>query len=121
MSINHLLPNRHWLMLLALTSTLVSSGLQAETPIGADAAIAAPETLAHPCAGCHGTNGWIDDSAFMPLAGMPESIFIETMLDFREERRASTLMGMVAQGYSDAEIQAMARFFVNQPSEGTSR
>ncbi len=93
----------------------------AESSAPEAAPIAQPAMLAHACAGCHGTNGVLLDSAFMPLAGMPEEVFVRTMIDFREERRPATLMGVVAQGYSDAEIQAMASFFVNQSAEGQAR
>jgi len=68
-------------------------------------------TLAHPCAGCHGTNGMIHDEAFMPLAGMSEETFIKTMMDFRNDKRQSTLMGHVAKGYSEEDIKQMAAFF----------
>ena len=68
-------------------------------------------TLAHPCAGCHGTNGVIENEAFMPLAGLPEEMFIKTMMDFRNDKRHGTLMGHVAKGYSEEEIKLMAKFF----------
>ncbi|OQX16642.1 MAG: hypothetical protein BWK73_03265 [Thiothrix lacustris] len=72
----------------------------------------AGETLAHTCAGCHGTNGTLQNDIFMPLAGMPEQEFVKTMLDFRDGARQSTLMGTVANGLSDAQIRDMARYFV---------
>lgn len=77
------------------------------------APIATGEMLANSCAGCHGTNGRISNSAFMPLAGMPQEQFVRTMTDFREGRRSSTLMGHVTKGYSDEELKAMAAFFAS--------
>ncbi len=75
------------------------------------------ETMAHTCAACHGTYGRLGDESFMPLAGMPQAQFVTTMIDFREGRRPSTLMGHVAQGFSDAEIRAMGAFFAAVPPQ----
>jgi cytochrome c553 len=72
----------------------------------------AGEILAHTCAGCHGTNGTLENEAFMPLAGMPEQEFVKTMLDFRDGARQSTLMGTVANGLSEQQIRDMARYFM---------
>ncbi len=89
-----------------------------------NSAVAAPKTvaidgasMAHTCAACHGTLGRLGDETFMPLAGMPERQFVATMRDFREGKRPATLMGHVAQGFNDSEIQAMARFFAAVPPE----
>ena len=68
-------------------------------------------TLAHSCAACHGTNGGLGDESFVPLAGMPVVQFVRTMADFRENKRPATLMGHVARGFTDADLQAMGEFF----------
>jgi sulfide dehydrogenase cytochrome subunit len=68
-------------------------------------------TMAHSCAACHGTNGQLGDEYFMPLAGMPVQQFVATMTDFREGKRAATLMGHVARGFTDADLKAMGEFF----------
>lgn len=80
-------------------------------PTGAD--------MAHTCAACHGTNGILGDEYFMPLAGMPVTQFVTTMRDFRSGERLSTLMGHVASGFSDGEIQAMGEFFAAVPLPAT--
>lgn len=85
--------------------------LSGEEQEGSTAAKAG-EILAHTCAGCHGTNGTLENEAFMPLAGMPEQEFVKTMLDFRDGARQSTLMGTVANGLSEQQIRDMARYFV---------
>jgi sulfide dehydrogenase cytochrome subunit len=79
-------------------------------------------TMAHSCAACHGTHGQLGDEYFMPLAGIPVRQFVSTMADFRDGRRPSTLMGHVARGFSDAELQAMGEFFASQtlPPIGTA-
>lgn len=68
-------------------------------------------TMAHSCAACHGTHGELGDEYFMPLAGMPVQQFVRTMTDFREGKRPATLMGHVAKGFTDADLQAMGEFF----------
>lgn len=78
----------------------------------------AGEVMAHSCAACHGTEGRLGDEFFMPLAGMPESQFVRTMQDFRQDKRPSTLMGHVAKGFSDAELKAMAVYFAAVQPEG---
>lgn len=67
--------------------------------------------MAHSCAACHGTNGQLGDEFFKPLAGMPVQQFVRTMTDFREGQRPATLMGHVARGFTDADLQAMGEFF----------
>lgn len=67
--------------------------------------------MAQTCAGCHGTDGRLHAAAFMPLAGMPKAQFVQAMRDFRDGKRPSTLMGHVAQGFSNDEIDAMASYF----------
>lgn len=71
--------------------------------------------LAHTCAGCHGTEGRVKDAAFVPLAGLPASDLVQTMKDFRTGKRPSTLMGHVAKGLSDRDLEALAAYFANLP------
>ena len=98
----------------ALALSLWACGTaQAQTP--ASSAQVSGETMAHSCAACHGTYGRLGDVAFAPLAGMPVSQFVNSMIDFREGRRPATLMGHVAQGFNDTEIRAMAEFFAAVP------
>lgn len=73
--------------------------------------------MAQTCAGCHGTDGRLHAAAFMPLAGMPTAQFVQAMRDFRDGKRPATLMRHVAEGFSDGEIDAMARYFVQVKPE----
>jgi len=94
------------LLLLATTIALVlPTPSQAAEPTGI--------AMAHTCAGCHGTHGKLGTVEFVPLAGLTESEFLRAMRDFRAGKRPSTLMGQVANGFSDSEMQAMARYFAN--------
>jgi cytochrome subunit of sulfide dehydrogenase len=81
----------------------------------------AGEAIAHTCAACHGTQGRLGDEAFMPLAGMPAAQFVQSMQDFRSGRRPATLMGLVARGFTDADLRAMAEYFARQtPAAGSA-
>lgn len=85
---------------------LTSPMLKAEQTVG--------EMHAQSCGGCHGTEGRLEiDRTFMPLAGMPAEQFLKAMLDFRDKRRPSTLMGSIAAGYSEAELKAMGEYYQN--------
>ena len=69
--------------------------------------------LGNTCAGCHGTRGQSADP--MPIiAGQPEEYLTRTMKSYRSGQRPSTIMGRLARGYSDDEIDAMASFFASQ-------
>ena len=70
--------------------------------------------LGNTCAGCHGTRG--QSAEPMPIiAGLPAKYLAETLSNYRSDRRPSTIMGRLARGYSDEEIDAMAEFFASQP------
>ena len=115
-----------WTLMVALGATLITSlavkAIAQTAPMAAaptppavtPATNPAPvpaSTMAHSCAACHGTNGQLGDEYFMPLAGMPVQQFVATMADFREGKRAATLMGHVARGFTDADLKAMGEFF----------
>lgn len=69
------------------------------------------EAMAHTCAACHGTYGELKGSNFVPLAGMNEAEFIRAMKDFRDLKRPSSIMSHIAEGYDDASIEKMAKWF----------
>ena len=72
---------------------------------------------AQTCAGCHGTQGYIEHSAYVPLAGMPRETFINAMRSFADGSRPSTLMGPLARAFTDEEIAAMADYFSSLPKD----
>jgi sulfide dehydrogenase cytochrome subunit len=94
----------------AAAVTAAAPTLSAPSPASNPAPVLA-STMAHSCAACHGTHGELGDEYFMPLAGMPVQQFVRTMTDFREGKRAATLMGHVAKGFTDADLKAMGEFF----------
>jgi len=105
---------------------LAATGVQAGAPT--------PAMLSNACAGCHGTNGASAGLSMPSLAGQSKAAMVEAMKEFKGipkkdaegkpvldkdgkpvlEARASTVMGRLAKGYSDAEIESMAEFFAAQ-------
>ncbi len=82
-------------------------------PLTAAGQQASHSMLGNTCAGCHGTRGQSADP--MPIiAGQPEQYLAETMKNYRSGHRPATIMGRLARGYSDEEIDAMASFFASQ-------
>lgn len=70
-------------------------------------------SLAAQCAQCHGTEGRALDGAAVPgLAGMPAPYFVAQMKSFKDGTRAGSVMPQLAKGFSDAQIDTLAAFFV---------
>ncbi|MCV6636436.1 c-type cytochrome [Candidatus Albibeggiatoa sp. nov. NOAA] len=70
--------------------------------------------LANTCAGCHGTNGASVGPASPIIGGLSAETISETMKAYKSGDRPSTIMGRIARGYTDEEIDAMAGFFCEQ-------
>ena len=72
--------------------------------------------LAANCAACHGTNGKpAAGSSSAALAGKPKGELLTIMKQFKEGKKPATLMHQISKGYSDAELDALATYFSNQP------
>nr|VFK38570.1 MAG: sulfide dehydrogenase (flavocytochrome c), cytochrome c subunit [Candidatus Kentron sp. SD]VFK41016.1 MAG: sulfide dehydrogenase (flavocytochrome c), cytochrome c subunit [Candidatus Kentron sp. SD]VFK77913.1 MAG: sulfide dehydrogenase (flavocytochrome c), cytochrome c subunit [Candidatus Kentron sp. SD] len=67
--------------------------------------------LSRSCAGCHGIDGSSAGPASPTIAGMSEDYFQESMEKLRNGERSSTVMGRIAKGYTEDEIEAMAAWF----------
>lgn len=74
------------------------------------------EMLSNACAGCHGTMGKSAGLSMPSLAGQNKVAFVEAMKGFQTGERPATVMGRIAKGYSEAEINTMAEFFAKQPA-----
>ncbi|MEJ1354324.1 MAG: c-type cytochrome [Candidatus Sedimenticola sp. (ex Thyasira tokunagai)] len=79
---------------------------------------ASASMLANTCAGCHGTNGQSQGPAAPTIAGLEIDYFTEVMQDYKSGERSSTIMGRIAKGYSDKEIEQMAGAFNKQTFKG---
>jgi sulfide dehydrogenase cytochrome subunit len=68
--------------------------------------------LAAPCANCHGTDGKTTGK-IPPLAGRPASTIAAQLKAFKGETPppGTTIMNRLAKGYTDEQIEALAKFF----------
>jgi cytochrome subunit of sulfide dehydrogenase len=72
--------------------------------------------IASNCAACHGTDGR-SRGAIPALAGQDAQSIVRSMKEFREGRRAATVMQQIAKGYTDAQIEAAAAYFAAQAKQ----
>lgn len=72
------------------------------------------EMLSNACAGCHGTKGASAGPSMPSLAGQSKAFFVDAMKKFRSGEREATVMGRLAKGYSDEQINTMAEYFSKQ-------
>lgn len=66
-----------------------------------------PQLLTVSCSGCHGPKGH-SPGAMPSIYGRTAASIAETLRDFRDGKRPSTVMVRFAKGYTDAEIDAVA-------------
>ncbi|MCK4707301.1 MAG: cytochrome C [Gammaproteobacteria bacterium] len=66
--------------------------------------------LANSCASCHGTLGK-SPGAIPAINGKSASFIAQSLRDFQNGSRPSTVMGRHASGYNEKEIQLIAEFF----------
>ena len=81
---------------------------------GAQAQDARGRSIAATCANCHGTDGRSVTREVPALAGMPADEIAQRMREFRDGKRPATVMQQLARGYSDAQIDAAAKYFAAQ-------
>jgi cytochrome subunit of sulfide dehydrogenase len=67
-----------------------------------------PELLTISCAGCHGIGGH-SAGAIPSIFGRSADSIAESLRAFRDGKQPATVMDRIAKGYSDAEIDTVAR------------
>lgn len=87
---------------IGLASIAAATVVSAEPPAGAAA-----------CSGCHPSSPHVA-SPVVRLAGRDRAEIIKAMQAFRSGARAGTVMGRIAKGFTDAEIQAIAAWYAAQ-------
>lgn len=102
---------RHRLLLPALASALLLASVMAGGPVRA--ADAGPPG-ASSCTGCHAAKR-IPDSVIPRIAGRKASDIIQFMREYRSGAWPSSVMGRIAKGYDDQQIDAIAAWFAAQP------
>ncbi|MEZ5452014.1 MAG: cellulose binding domain-containing protein [Thiothrix sp.] len=71
--------------------------------------------LVNNCAACHGTDGYSSGPGTPSIAGLDKSYLIRTMKAYRTGARASSVMGRIAKGYTDTQIERMAGYLAGLP------
>lgn len=95
-------------MNLALATGVLALGLTTAVSAGGTATAS---MLANTCNGCHGMNGNSAGPASPSIAQMEQEAFVEAMKAFRSGDTYGTIMGRIAKGYTDEEIELMAGHF----------
>ena len=95
-----------------VTRGLAAVLLGATIPILSAAAAEAPPG-ATSCSGCHAANAGVD-SPVPRLVGRNATELVAQMQAFRSGQRPSTVMGQIAKGFSDAEVEAIAAWYAAQ-------
>jgi cytochrome subunit of sulfide dehydrogenase len=98
------------LLLPALASALLLAGLAEGGP--ARAADASPG--ASSCTGCHAARK-IPDSVIPRIAGRKSADIATAMREYRSGGWPSSVMGRIAKGFDDSQIDAIAAWFAAQP------
>jgi cytochrome c553 len=72
-----------------------------------------PPPGASSCTGCHPANPRVD-TAVPRLAGRAASDIVTQMQAFKSGQRPATVMGRIAKGLADAEVEAIAAWYAQQ-------
>jgi cytochrome c553 len=91
--------------------SIVAAALLVWAPLAAAGATAPPGASA--CSGCHAPPG--STGAIPALRGRPAEEIAARMRSYRDGERAATVMGRIARGFTDDEIQAIAAWLAAQP------
>jgi cytochrome c553 len=97
------------------TQALAQDGPQPQQPQMPRAAALSPaRSLAATCANCHGTQGQARGGMAV-LAGVPSDRLRSRLADYRSGAQAGTVMGQIAKGYTEAQLQQVAEYFASLP------
>jgi sulfide dehydrogenase cytochrome subunit len=97
------------LMIVGLLAVAVSS--QAAALVVVDRG----QRLYASCAGCHGTAGAGRGGVLPVLAGQPKDALAAGMRAFKAGTRPATIMGQIAKGYTDEQVEQIAAYLAAQP------
>lgn len=71
--------------------------------------------LTQSCFACHGPTGASVAGPMPLIGGQHEAYLLHVMTGFRDGDRPSSIMGRLMKGYSDEELQAIARYLAALP------
>lgn len=69
------------------------------------------------CAGCHGTDGTLSKPGLPVLKAVPADRTYKALIEFKTDKKRSTIMGRIAKGYSDEELMAVSQYFESLSEE----
>lgn len=99
----------------AVAGTAVTLALAAAPAHADEAERLRTRALAATCAHCHGTNGHaVAGQAMIKLAGLPERYILEQLTAFRTGQRTATIMHQITKGYSQEQLETLAKYFAAQ-------
>ncbi len=101
---------------LAAGALALSASVHANTPTAPSA-----EMISYACFGCHGMYGGSAGLTMPSLASQSKTAIVDAMKKFKSGERTSTIMGRIAKGYSDAEIDLMGEYFARQKFHPTNQ
>lgn len=81
-------------------------------PVSADEVSA--KVIAFSCYGCHGSDGASEKPGLPRLKSIQANEMEKKLLDFKYDRKPSTIMGRIAKGYTDTELKAVAQYLSQQ-------
>jgi len=99
-------------MMRRLLLPALASGLWLAGAAGGQAADAPPG--ASSCTGCHAAQR-IPDSVIPRIAGRKAGDIVQFMREYRSGAWPSSVMGRIAKGFDDQQIDAIATWFAAQP------
>ena len=94
-----------------LLITLATLGLAA-TPVQAADSI---DALARTCNNCHGVNGVSAGGAMPSIGGQSAAYLKQIMLQWKTGERQAATMNRLIKGYSDDQIDALAKYYAVKP------
>lgn len=80
-----------------------------------DAEALRTRSLAATCAHCHGTDGHaVEGEALIRLAGLSQDYIFTQLMAFRTGQRPATIMHQITRGYSQEQLETVAKYFAAQ-------
>ena len=72
-----------------------------------------PPAGAAACSGCHAASAKVD-TPVPRIAGADAAAIVKAMQEFRAGQRPATVMDRIAKGFTDEEVQAIAKWYSAQ-------
>ena len=70
--------------------------------------------MAQPCYGCHISNNNKSNNSIPMIEGIDKKYFITAFHEYKKKIRDNYLMQIISQGYSESEIESLAKYFSNK-------